>query len=171
KRYELSNHLGNVLTVITDKCILSCIGDTVSAKTADIVSATDYSPFGAPLAGRVFSSSVFRYGFNGKENDNEVKGDGGQQDYGFRIYDPRKARFLSVDPLTTSYPWYTPYQFAGNMPIWAIDLDGLEEAFATDYCDEKTGIYKRIYVLNPSAKTKDLGVIQFKYCDGNSKNV
>lgn len=24
-------------------------------------------------------------------------------------------------------PWYTPFQFAGNKPIWAIDLDGLEE--------------------------------------------
>ncbi len=42
------------------------------------------------------------------------------------------ARFLSVDPLTSSYPWYTPYQFAGNKPIWAIDLDGLEEFFVTD---------------------------------------
>jgi len=38
---------------------------------------------------------------------------------------------LSVDPLTQSYPWYTPYQFAGNKPIWAIDLDGLEEWIAT----------------------------------------
>ncbi|HMQ70696.1 MAG TPA: hypothetical protein PKC58_17100, partial [Ignavibacteria bacterium] len=25
-----------------------------------------------------------------------------------------------------SYPWYTPYQFAGNTPIMAVDLDGLE---------------------------------------------
>jgi hypothetical protein len=32
-----------------------------------------------------------------------------------------------VDPLSPDYPWYTPYQFAGNMPIWAIDLDGLEQ--------------------------------------------
>lgn len=32
-----------------------------------------------------------------------------------------------MDPLTASYPWYTPYQFAGNKPIWAVDLDGLEE--------------------------------------------
>jgi hypothetical protein len=48
-------------------------------------------------------------------------------DYGFRIYNPEIAKFLSVDPLTKSYPWYTPYQFAGNKPIWAIDLDGLEE--------------------------------------------
>jgi hypothetical protein len=36
---------------------------------------------------------------------------------------------LSVDPLSPEYPWYTPYQFAGNMPIWAIDLDGLEPVF------------------------------------------
>lgn len=33
---------------------------------------------------------------------------------------------MSVDPLTKSYPWYTPYQFAGNMPLWAVDLDGAE---------------------------------------------
>src|SRR5437868_1249571 len=35
-------------------------------------------------------------------------------------------RFLSVDPLTKKYPMLTPYQFASNQPIWAIDLDGLE---------------------------------------------
>jgi RHS repeat-associated protein len=58
--------------------------------------------------------------------DNDVKGTGVQYDYGFRIYDARIGKFLSVDPLTKEYPWYTPYQFAGNMPIAAIDLDGGE---------------------------------------------
>ena len=70
---------------------------------------------------------MYKYSFNGKENDNEVKGSGNQQDYGLRIYDPRLGRFLSVDPLTVDYPWYTPYQFAGNTPIRAVDLDGGEE--------------------------------------------
>jgi RHS repeat-associated protein len=73
----------------------------------------------------------YRFGFNGKEKDNETFGDGNIYDYGFRVYDPRKAKFLSVDPLTKSYPWYTPYQFAGNKPIIAIDLDGLEELIVT----------------------------------------
>ncbi len=74
--------------------------------------------------------SSYRYGFNGKEKDPEGLGGGGStSDYGFRIYNPQIARFLSVDPLTASYPWYTPYQFAGNKPIAAIDLDGLEERF------------------------------------------
>jgi hypothetical protein len=33
---------------------------------------------------------------------------------------------LSVDPLKKDYPELTPYQFASNTPIQAIDLDGLE---------------------------------------------
>jgi hypothetical protein len=55
-----------------------------------------------------------------------VKGEGNQQDYGMRIYDPRLGRFLSVDPITFEYPELTPYQFASNIPIAAIDVDGLE---------------------------------------------
>jgi len=69
----------------------------------------------------------YRYGFNGKENDNDVKGEGNQQDYGMRIYDPRLGRFLSVDPICKDYPGLTPYQFSGNDPISAIDMDGLEK--------------------------------------------
>jgi RHS repeat-associated protein len=76
----------------------------------------------------MMSMMIYRYGFNGQENDNEIKGTGNQQDYGMRIYDPRLGRFLSVDPIAKDYPWYTPYQFAGNMPIRYIDLDGLEPA-------------------------------------------
>ena len=77
------------------------------------------------------SSNSYRYGFNGMEKDDEIKGEGLQYDYGFRIYDPRIGKFLSTDPLFKSFPWYTPYQFAGNKPIMAIDLDGLEEATVT----------------------------------------
>jgi RHS repeat-associated protein len=71
------------------------------------------------------SKEVYRYGFNGKETDSET----GLQDYGFRIYNPSYGKFLSVDPLHREYPFYTPYQFAGNMPICAADLDGLEPDF------------------------------------------
>jgi len=67
-------------------------------------------------------------GSMGKENDNEVKGEGNQQDYGMRVYDPRIGKFLSVDPITAHYPMLTPYQFASNRPIDGVDLDGLEYA-------------------------------------------
>jgi len=69
-----------------------------------------------------------RFGFNGKELDTEGMGGGSSTyDYGFRIYNAALGKFLSVDPLSKNYPWYTPYQFAGNSPIIFIDLDGLEE--------------------------------------------
>ena len=72
------------------------------------------------------SACADRFSFNGKENDNEVKGEGGQQDYGMRIYDTRLGRFLSVDPLYSDYPMLTSYQFASNKPIRYIDIDGNE---------------------------------------------
>ncbi|MCF6405192.1 RHS repeat-associated core domain-containing protein [Chitinophaga filiformis] len=128
KFFELSNHLGNVLATVSDKKkMLSTDSTTISYFEPDVVSTQEYYAFGMAMPGRGGNSNKYRYGFNGKENDNEIKGDGNQQDYGFRIYDPRLGRFLSTDPLTKSYPWYTPYQFAGNRPVNSIDLDGLEE--------------------------------------------
>ena len=93
-----------------------------------MVSANDYYPFGMLMPGRKYSiaNTNYRYGFNGKENDNDIEN--GAQDYGMRIYDGRLGRFLSVDPLTKKYPYYSPYQFAGNSPIKFVDLDGLEPA-------------------------------------------
>ncbi|ATL49385.1 hypothetical protein COR50_20610 [Chitinophaga caeni] len=55
-----------------------------------------------------------------------MKREGNQQDCGMRVYDPRLGRFLSVDPLTSLYAFYSPYHFAGNTTINAIDLDGME---------------------------------------------
>src|SRR6185436_16798127 len=128
RTYELSNHLGNVLSTISDKKIGHDNSGAVDYYIAEVLSQNDYYPFGMIQPGRKYSAGdSYRYGFNGKENDNEVKGEGDQQDYGMRIYDPRLGKFLSVDPLIKSYPWYTPYQFAGNKPIWCIDLDGLED--------------------------------------------
>lgn len=64
----------------------------------------------------------YGFSFNGQEKDDETQ----TQDYGMRIYDYRLGRFLSVDPLTKEFSMLTPYQFASNTPIQAIDLDGLE---------------------------------------------
>jgi RHS repeat-associated protein len=104
----------------------------VDRYTAVVITANDYYPFGMLMPGRKYSADgSYRYGFNGKENDNEVKGEGNQQDYGMRIYDPRLGRFLSVDPIARNFPMLTPFQFAANTPISAIDLDGLESAVVT----------------------------------------
>lgn len=79
------------------------------------------------IPGRTFiaSNNSYFYGFNGKEIDKDISTQ--DYDFGMRIYDARIGKFLSVDPLTNKFPWYTPYQYAGNGPIWAVDLDGAED--------------------------------------------
>ena len=79
------------------------------------------------MPGRDFSANDYQYGFNGKESINEVKGTGNWQDYGMRMYDNRICRFPSVDPIAKQFPYYSPYQYAGNKPIVAIDMDGMED--------------------------------------------
>jgi len=87
------------------------------------------------MPGRSYSAaSQYRYGFNRKENDKDIS-EGGQ-DYGMRIYDARLGRFLSVDPLTGKFAYFSPYSFSGNSPIKFIDLDGAEpKGNAADYVD------------------------------------
>ncbi|MBP7540808.1 MAG: hypothetical protein KA802_12855 [Saprospiraceae bacterium] len=88
-------------------------------------------PFGMLTPGRNWSSgSEYRFGFNGKESDSETYGEGNIYDYGFRIYNPRLGKFLSVDPLDRVYVWLSPYAFADNSPIAYTDLDGLERYYS-----------------------------------------
>jgi RHS repeat-associated protein len=66
----------------------------------------------------------YRFGFNGMEKDNEMKGVGNSLDFGARMYDSRLGRWLSMDPLTVRYPHVSPYAFVGNSPISLVDPDG-----------------------------------------------
>jgi RHS repeat-associated protein len=93
---------------------------------ADVISANDYAPGGMMLPGRKYNTQKLINGYNGKRYDNEIYGEGNFMDYGDRMYDPRLVRFPSVDPLKKSYPYFSPYQYAGNNPVKFIDLDGAE---------------------------------------------
>lgn len=74
------------------------------------------------------STEAYRYGFQGQEKDNEIKGEGNSLNYTFRMHDPRVGRFFAPDPLEMEYPWYSPYQFSGNRVIDMVELEGLEPA-------------------------------------------
>ncbi|HTA82923.1 MAG TPA: RHS repeat-associated core domain-containing protein [Bacteroidia bacterium] len=132
KEYELDNHLNNVLVVISDRKIPrpDNTGNSISYYESDVISSNDYYGFGMLEPGRNFNSALYRYGFNGKEKDNETYGNANEYDYGKRLYDPRLGRFMSIDPLIKKYPMITPYLFASNSPIASIDLMGLESKFA-----------------------------------------
>ena len=74
----------------------------------------------------------YRYGFQGQEMDDEVKGKGNSVNYKFRMHDPRVGRFFAVDPLAASYPWNSPYAFSENVVINAVELEGLEKFYTID---------------------------------------
>ena len=148
KRYELSNHLGNVLAVISDRKKGSGnLNGNYTYFDAITFTATDYFPFGMSMPGRTLNTEGYRYSFNGKEDDNEWA----KQDYGFRMYDKLSGRFWSIDPLTKKYPELTPYQFASNRPIDGIDQDGLEfEPYWSTSAPQKQHEYeKQLRQQNP----------------------
>src|SRR5690606_7612239 len=70
RRYELSNHLGNVQVIVSDKRISVCdayLG--VERFEAEVLSAMDYYPFGMMMPDRQWyadsDSSIAVNGFNG----------------------------------------------------------------------------------------------------------
>ncbi|GIV28282.1 MAG: hypothetical protein KatS3mg027_2096 [Bacteroidia bacterium] len=140
KRYELTDWLGNVRVVVSDKKVAVNSGNTTVSYLAEVEDVYDYYSFGSLINERTYnySNGDYRFGFNGKQKDDEVYGYGNFQDYGARMYDVRLGRFVSADPLIVKerrYAYYSPYQFAGNKPIVAIDMDGLEEVIVVGGAD------------------------------------
>ena len=136
----MSNHLGNVLTSISDKKIGHNNGaGGFDYYNAEVVSATDYYAFG--MRSRYdYEDPIqldYRYGFNGKENDNEVKGGGDQIAFENRGYDPRLGRWYSTDGVTK--PGFSPYNFAANNPVNNIDPDGKDEIHFHFYTNSTKG--------------------------------
>jgi RHS repeat-associated protein len=139
KQYEFTNHLGNVLLTLTDRHIPVYVLGGFALYKPEVASAQDYYPFGMEMVGRAYNPALYRFGYNNKEKDDEVKGAGNQIDYGMRGFDPRLGRFPSPDPLTQKFPGFTPYAYAMNSPISGKDMDGLEYYYYALVKNEKNG--------------------------------
>jgi hypothetical protein len=124
KKYELSNHLGNVLSVISDNKLGI---DSDANFIADyyeplVISESDYYPFGMAMKERSFSNEEYRFGFNTQEKTPEI----GEDTYTaeFWEYSATIARRWNVDPIIKSYE--SSYLVFGGNPIWAVDLNGMD---------------------------------------------
>lgn len=108
--YELSDHLGNVRTVINR--IKNSSGEAV------VESHADFYPFGWTMPGRTGAgSNIYRYGYQGIEGDPET----GWNAFTLRNYDPRMARWMNPDPMGQ---YYSPYLAMGNNPVLMVDPTG-----------------------------------------------
>ena len=105
----------------------------------DVLSYNDYYPFGWALPNRSASSSNYRYGFNGMEKDDEIKGNNLSYDFGARMLDPRVGRFLSLDEYSKVFPYESNYVFTSNNPIIYKDPTGDAKILTLVYTNAETG--------------------------------
>lgn len=107
---------------------------------------------------RTFESEGYRYGFNGMEKDDELKGTGNHVDFGARGYDPRLGRWLSVDPSFARYPNLSPYNFGFNSPIRYQDPDGRDPREGNEVLSVNFGrcYITKIYDEGASFNTNDI---------------
>ncbi len=145
RQYELTDHLGNVRAVIGDRLVAEPeTAGTATAYKPDLLSATDYFPFGMQMPGRVYSASEgYRYGFNGKEKETSFSSD--SYDFGARVYNSLTGTFGSIDPLASKFPYESNYIFAGNNPISNIDVDGKFKWPAGEYGEKLKKEYPEAY--------------------------
>jgi RHS repeat-associated protein len=114
-----------VLATVSDKKLAisgNGFSSTISHFEADVVSASDYSPFGMQLVGRNFSSDKYRYGFNGQEKSTEIDPHGNNMTAEFWQYDARLGRRWNVDPRPNVA--LSPYSVFGNNPLVYMDPHG-----------------------------------------------
>ena len=108
------------------KVVIKSPTRTETVAVADIITLTDYYPFGMAMPGRTLSNSEhYRYGFNGMEKDDDWYGAGNEYTTEFRQLDVRTGRWMSMDPMMAVVPDRSPYEFVFNNPVALVDPDGL----------------------------------------------
>ncbi len=112
--YELTNHLGNVMAVISDT--------TSATAEPTVVSLSDYYPFGMTEPGRSWNSGDYRFGYTGHEKENDLAE--GVYTTEYRLLDTRLGRWLGVDKLAGDYAWMSPYNYCKGNPMVMVDPDG-----------------------------------------------
>ena len=108
-RYFLTDHLGSVRAVVNSGC--------------EVLERNDYQPFGKRWVTPSMPVSDNRDRFNGKED--QAFAGLPFSDYGARMYDRERGRWLAQDPKSEDYFSSTQYGFCGNNPIRYIDPSGM----------------------------------------------
>jgi len=88
-----------------------------------------------------------RFGFNGMEKDDDVKGAGNSLDFGARVYDSRLGRWLSLDPHFAKYPSMSTFCGMNNSPILVIDPTG-KGGIVSNITRDAAGNYHGVLTFN-----------------------
>jgi RHS repeat-associated protein len=139
------------------------------------IQETQYDPWGLDLAGVSGAAPGLRlknyYQFNSKERQTDL----GLcwSDYGARFYANDAPRWLTIDPLAHRHFMLSPYTYAGNNPVNAIDPDGRDYILTVlrNKAGEITGIdiSSTIYIAGAGASQKRANELN-KFAGDNLKH-
>ncbi|HAL82421.1 MAG TPA: hypothetical protein DCO83_09420 [Mucilaginibacter sp.] len=107
--YNLTDHLGDSRLTF----------DSASG-TARTEQQDNYMPFGMDISVGTIGSPQNTYLYNKKELQTNTQ----TYDYGARFYDPVIGRWGHIDPKAELYFQFSPYVYAANTPVNAIDPNG-----------------------------------------------
>jgi RHS repeat-associated protein len=132
KQYEIKDHLDNVVATVSDRKIPDTTAGAGNKYRPVIVSATGYYPYGAQMPGRNVSTGEYAHGYQGKEKDDELQGEGNTYYFEERIYDPRLGRWWSVDPMAQNNASKSPYMSMSGDPVNRVDKKGSQDSEESD---------------------------------------
>ena len=143
-------------------------GDTANfSKNASKISLY-YYPFGMLLPNRHEAGNEYRYGFQGQEKDDEIKGEGNSYTAEFWQYDSRLGRRWNIDPVVKEHE--SPYATFANNPIWFADPNGADSTLAAggtrwQFTIEKGDTYTSI------SKRTGVSIEDLRYFNQGNKGV
>jgi RHS repeat-associated protein len=119
--FEYRDHLGNLRLSYRD----TTSGSPTIREAAVVSQTADYMPFGVEHFGNTYSldslnKQNFTYSNKEKQDDFGIS----SSYFGARNYNSTIGRFLSVDPLASEMPEWSPYTFEFNNPLRYLDPDG-----------------------------------------------
>ncbi len=125
RHYELTDHLGNVLSTVLDRKTGHNPGGSATSYDyylPDVSSAQGYYPFGQRMKEwhNEVADTVYKMSYNGQRRDDDIKGAFNHNTALFGELDPRLAIRWNLDPKPN--PSISPYLMFGGNPIWNNDV-------------------------------------------------
>ena len=120
KQYEITNHLGNVLSTVADYKLPYLNSSGKLCYYPDVRSENKYYAFGGAKDGN-WSVNNYSYGYQGSLKNNGL--DGTINTF-YRQGDVEGLFWTSVDPKFYLTPWESPYSLMGGNPVVNTDVLG-----------------------------------------------
>ncbi|MDR2910341.1 MAG: hypothetical protein LBV47_03105, partial [Bacteroidales bacterium] len=113
----VTDEKGNVRVLFGDR-----LTKQAGSLSPNILATNSYYPYGMLIKSLSQNSDSYRWGFQGHEQDNEIKGIGNHLKFGDYGYDTRLGRRWNLDPVDQIV--ISNYAVFGNNPIINVDPDG-----------------------------------------------